>query len=139
MVLTLPPCLVFLEGCKLSSPPGLEMGGVLYPLGFDFLSLSNETLAVHSSRGEGGLFWAAEGLCIFPHGFLAHLPPTPNEGGVHSSGRSCINAGVSFSAPLLGASFLFTLLQFCVISTSQRCRVPLLGQFRLMEDRTGAQ
>lgn len=139
-MLTLPPCLVFLGGGSLSSPLVLERGGALCPLGSDHPSQPNETPGVQPSED----LFCTEKPFAFPARASRSPPPPrlplPLLEGLTELWPSCINAGISFSVPLLGVSFLFTILSNFVPSALHRRATSLfLEQFRLIKDRTRAK
>lgn len=121
VMLTLPPHLLVLGGCNLSSPHVLEKGVTLRH------SLTTEMLGIQPSAD---LFCGCRKHLHFQHGLPCPIPLLPPTRGIHRAlWPSYINAGISFSAVLLGVCslFIYYSLQFCAISTSQRCHVPLLG------------
>lgn len=129
------PTLVFLGGCNLSSPHILEKGETLCPVGFDHPSQPSESFGVQPSA-DLDLFSDCRKHLHFLHG-LPGLPPShPQQGGFTELWPSCINAGISFSTPLLDVSFLFTILSNFVPSALHSSAMSLfLEQFRMIKGK----
>ena len=107
----LPTHFVFLEGCNLSSPPLEEAPFALLGRTIHHsLKRCPEYSLLRISCTEKA--FASPTLSSWP-------PPThPLGGGFTELWPSCINAGLSVLPPLLGVSFLFTIL-FQIHSASQ--------------------